>query len=54
MSAYVLYRAAISWGYQQKIHADQTLFLCLIQWYNQPQWFSFNIHSLLEEPSRDE
>ena len=57
VSAYVLYREAISWWYQRKIRADLTLFLCLIQRCSlpiQPQWFSFNIHSLLEEPSRDE
>ena len=31
VSVYVLYREAISWGYQRKIRADRTLFLCLIQ-----------------------
>ena len=54
MSAYVLYREAISWSYQRKIRADRTLFLCLIQLCSLPQWFSFDIHSLLEEPSCDE
>ena len=36
VSAYVLYREAISWGYQRKIRPDRTLFLCLIQWCSLP------------------
>ena len=56
VTTYVLYREIISWCYQRKMRADQTLFLCLIQRCNQPiqpQWFNFNMHSLLEEPSHD-
>ena len=36
LSAYVLYREAILWGYRRKIRGDRTLFLCLIQWCNLP------------------